>query len=307
MLDDLALFVAIVEAGSLNAAAEKEGLPTATVTRRLQRLEASLGYRLLHRSARRTQPTAEGAQYYEQCRPLVQALRQATLRLDATLGAIAGTIRVLAPVNFASEILAPAWATFLEQHPLVQLEMELSNEVQDLVGAGADIAIRIGAQADSTFTQRKLADVRLVLAAAPAYLEQHGTPRNAAELAGHAAIATLPLREWRLRDPASGVETVLRPEPRVRVNEVRLAVQMAEAGLGIVLAPELQCHASLQSGALQRIMPGWTPQVRSVYAVWPQQRYLPARVRALLEHLAAFTARHPLLSGLDERTVDGGG
>ena len=88
MLDDLALFVAIVEAGSLNAAAEKEGLPTATVTRRLQRLEASLGYRLLHRSARRTQPTAEGAQYYEQCRPLVQALRQATLRLDATLGAI---------------------------------------------------------------------------------------------------------------------------------------------------------------------------------------------------------------------------
>lgn len=295
MLDDLALFIAIVEAGSLNAAAEKEGLPTATVTRRLQKLEAALGYRLLHRSARRTQPTAEGAQYYEQCRPLVQALRQATLRLDATLGAIEGTIRVLAPVNFASEILAPAWASFCEQYPLVQLELELSNEVQDLVGSGADLAIRIGAQADSTLTQRKLGEVRLVLAAAPAYLAQHGMPGNPAELAHHATIATLPLREWRLQDPASGAVTVLRPEPRVRVNEVRLAVMMAEAGLGIVLAPELQCHASLASGVLARVMPEWLSHDRSVYAVWSQQRYLPARVRALLEHLAAFTARHPLL------------
>jgi len=297
MLDDLALFIAIVEAGSLNAAAEKEGLPAATVTRRLQKLEAGLGYRLLHRSARRTMLTAEGTQYYEQCRPLVQALRQATLRLDATLGAIEGTIRVLAPVNFASEILAPAWASFLEQYPRVQLELELSNEVQDLVGSGADLAIRIGAMADSTLTQRKLGDVRLVLAASPSYLAQHGTPCSIAELERHSTIATLPLREWHLQDPHTGAQTVLHPDPRVRVNEVRLAVMMAEAGLGIVLAPELQCHASLQSGALVRLLPGWTSRERSVYAVWSQQRYLPARVRALLEHLAAFTAQHPLLTG----------
>ncbi len=295
MLDDLALFIAIVEAGSLNAAAEREGLPTATVTRRLQKLEAGLGYRLLHRSARRTQPTAEGLQYYEQCRPLVQALRQATLRLDATLGAIEGTIRVLAPVNFASEILAPAWASFLEQYPKVKLELELSNEVQDLVGSGADLAVRIGTQADSTLTQRKLGDVRMVLAAAPGYLARHGTPSSAAELEGHATIATLPLREWRLHDPHTGALTVLHPEPRIRVNEVRLAVMMAEAGLGIALAPELQCHASLQGGTLVRLLPGWLPHERGVYAVWSQQRYLPARVRALLEHLAAFTAQHPLL------------
>jgi LysR family transcriptional regulator AphB len=295
MLDDLALFVAIVEAGSLNAAAAKEGLPTATVTRRLQKLEASLGYRLLHRSARRTQVTAEGAQYYEQCRPLVQALRQATMRLDAALGAVEGTIRVLAPVNFASEILAPAWGSFLEKYPLVQLELELSNEVQDLVGRGADLAIRIGTLADSTLTQRKLGSTRLVLAAAPAYLARHGTPAGAQELEGHATIATLPLREWRLHDPHSGALYVVHPAPRIRVNEVRLAVMMAEQGLGIVYAPELQCHASLQAGRLVRLLPEWMSKRRHVYAVWPQQRYLPARVRALLEHLADYTARHPLL------------
>jgi LysR family transcriptional regulator AphB len=296
MLDDLALFVAIVEAGSLNAAAEKEGLPTATVTRRLQKLEAALGYRLLHRSARRTQPTAEGTQYYEQCRRLVHALRQATLRLDATLAAIEGTIRVLAPVNFAAEILAPAWASFLEQYPRVKLDLELSNQVQDLVGSGADLAIRIGALADSTLTQRKLGNVGLVLAAAPSYLARKGTPQNVAQLEGHETIATLPLREWQLQDPLTGAQIVLHPEPRIRVNEVRLAVMMAEAGLGIVLAPELQCHASLESGALVRLLPGWMSRERSVYAVWSQQRYLPARVRALLEHLVLFTARHPLLA-----------
>lgn len=295
MLDDLALFVAIVEAGSLNAAAEKEGLPTATVTRRLQKLEASLGYRLLYRSARRIQPTGEGMQYYEQCRPLVQALRQATMRLDATLGAIEGTIRVLAPVNFASD-LAPAWASFLEQYPRVKLELELSNELQDLVGSGADLAIRIGAMPDSTLTQRKLGNVRMVLAASPSYLARNGTPHTAAELEGHSTLVTLPLREWRLKHPATGAQIVLHPDARLRINELRLAVIMAEAGLGIVLAPELQCHASLESGVLVRLLPEWMPDTpRSVYAVWSQQRYLPARVRALLEHLAAYTAQHSLL------------
>src|SRR5688572_12935006 len=100
MLDDLSLFVTIVEEGSLSGAAEKLDLPGATVTRRLRRLEEQLGCRLLNRSARRMQTTAEGAQYYEQCRPLVHALRQTTQRLEDTFGSVTGSIRVLAPVNF---------------------------------------------------------------------------------------------------------------------------------------------------------------------------------------------------------------
>ena len=131
MLDDLALFVAIVEAGSLHAAAVKEDLPAATVTRRLQKLESQLGYRLLNRSARRLQPTAEGWQYYEQCRPLVHALRQATQQLDASLSAVSGSIRVLAPVNFASGLLTPAWVSFMRQYPDIRLELELSNLRRD--------------------------------------------------------------------------------------------------------------------------------------------------------------------------------
>jgi LysR family transcriptional regulator, transcriptional activator AphB len=297
MLDDLALFVAIVDAGSLNAAAAQQGLPAATVTRRLQKLEAGLGYRLLNRSARRTQPTAEGWQYYEQCRPLVQALRQATQRLDATLGAVSGNVRVLAPINLATSLLTPAWAGFMHRHPAVSLELELSNAVQDLVGSGADLAIRVGSQQDSLLTQRLLGRIELALVASPDYLAHAGTPLCAVDLAGHAHLVGEPMRQWHLRDPVTGVEEVIQPQPRMRVNELRLALDMAEAALGIVLCPMTLCRAGLRSGALTALLPQWMPPPRPVYALWSQQRYLPARVRALLEYLAEFCAAHELMGG----------
>ncbi|MEC5160803.1 MULTISPECIES: LysR family transcriptional regulator [unclassified Janthinobacterium] len=296
MLDDLALFVAIVEAGSLSAAAEKEAVPAATVTRRLQKLERKLGYQLLNRSARRMQPTAEGWQYYEQCRPLVHALRQATQRLDASLGALSGNIRLLAPVNFASGLLTPALISFMRLYPEINLEMELSNQIQDLVGSGADLAIRIGALHDSTLMRRRLGNAGLVLVASPAYLAQAGAPDDVAALHGHALLVAEPLRHWRLRNPASGAEEVIEPQARLRVNEMRLVVEMAEAGFGITLCPLLQCRDLIVAGTLVRLLPQWMPEPRNVYAVWAQQRYMPARVRAFLDHLVEFAANNPLLN-----------
>jgi len=295
MLDDLALFVTIVEEGSLTAAATRENLPPATVTRRLQKLEGELGYRLLNRSARRLQPTAEGWQYYERCRPLVRALRQATQQLDASLSDISGTIRVLAPVNFASGLLTPAWASFLHQYPDIRLELELSNRLQDLVASGADLAIRVGALDDSSLMQRRLGSAALVMVAAPSYLAHAGVPQDPTDLDRHALIVAEPLRTWRLHRPDNGVEVVLQPQARIRVNEMRLAVEMAHAGLGILLCPLLQSRLEVADGSLVRVLPEWMPPPRHVYAVWTQRRYLPARVRVLLEHLADFAAASPLL------------
>ena len=296
MLDDLALFISIVEAGSLNAAAQKEGLPGATVTRRLQNLEQELGYRLITRSARRMQPTAEGWQYYEQCRPLVHALRQATQQLEATLGSVTGHIRVLAPINLASGPLTPAWASFMQKYPDITLELEVSNTIQDLVGSGADLAIRVGPQQDSSLTQRLIGMTELVLVASPGYLRQAGIPQNAEDLNRHALIVAEPMRQWRLRDPQNKNEVVISALPRFRVNEMRLAIAMAEAGFGILLCPKSQCCEAFQAGTLERVLGDWLGDVRHIYAVWPQQRYLPARVRALLEHLVQFAATSPLLS-----------
>ncbi|MBB5368306.1 MULTISPECIES: LysR family transcriptional regulator [unclassified Janthinobacterium] len=303
MLDDLALFVTIVEAGSLNAAAAKENLPPATVTRRLQKLESQLGYRLLNRSARRLQPTAEGWQYYEQCRPLVHALRQATQQLDASLSAVSGSIRVLAPVDFASGLLTPAWVSFMQQYPDIQLELEVSNRLQDLVVSGADMAIRVGSLDDSSLMQRRLGSASLVMVAAPSYLARAGVPHNLLDLERHELIVAEPLRSWRLRRPGDGAEMVLQPQARLRVNEMRLAVDMAEAGIGILLCPLLQCRHAVADGRLVRVLPEWMPLPRHVYAVWPQRRYLPARVRVLLEHLAAFAAGNPLLRDEDPASL----
>lgn len=294
MLDDLSLFVAIVEAGSLAAAADNVSLPAATVTRRLQSLERSLGYKLLNRSARRMQLTAEGAQYYEQCRPLIHALRQATQRLDATLGAISGNIRVLAPVHVGNGYLTSAWSGFLQRYPGVTLEIELSNTMVDLIGSGADIGVRVGELGDSTLTQKRVGSTDVLLVAAPAYLERAGIPDSPADLAAHALIVGQPLSRWKLRNPHDGTETTVPGTARFQANDMDLALSMALAGLGVMLCPAILCRPALAAGALAVVLPAWKTERRHIYAVWSQQRYMPARVKALLEHLTEFFDAHPL-------------
>lgn len=293
MLDDLALFVAIVEGGSLNAAARRENLPAATVTRRLQKLEKRLGCRLLERSARRMVPTPEGMQYYEQCRPLIRGLGQITRSLDDAMHAMAGPLRVLAPEGLAIGALAPAWSSFLETHPGITLQLELSNAMQDLIGTGADLAIRVGRQRDSALTQRRLGTLEIGLVASPGYLSAHPLA-DGAPLDHHRVLVAEPLDPTRLPSPE---QPLLREATavRMRVNNMTLAIQLAESGLGLLLCPLHQCAAALEQGRLVRVASSTPLPFREVYAVWSQHHYLPARVRALVEHLAELFARHPML------------
>lgn len=299
MLDDLALFVTIVESGSLNAAASRADMPPSTLTRRLQRLEQQLGCRLLHRSARRMVPSSEGWQYYERCRPLLASLQQATETLDASINRVAGNVRVLAPVTLATGVLQPAWAGFMAAYPDINLELKLDNRREDLIGNSADLAIRVGPQPDSLFNLRLLGRAPTVLVAAPAYLQQHGWPQHPHDLARHALLLAEPLMEWRLQHRSSGEWLTLPPPPnaRLRVNEIQLAVDMACAGLGILYCPLSQAYRALDDGRLLRALPDWRGDARDIYAVWSQQRHLPARVRTLLDYLIEFTAGHPLFAG----------
>jgi len=298
MFDDLSLFVRIVESGSLRAAAKQTGMPAATLTRRLQKLEEQLGCRLLHRSARNMQPTGEGWQYYERCRPLLQSLQQATEALDASNHKIAGSIRLLAPITLASGALRAAWSNFMSLHADICLELKLSNQTEDLIGSGADIAIRVGQQPDSLLNQRLLGNIPIVTVASPSYLAATPPINHPAELEQHAIVLAEPIalrfrhnktgEQFRLPTPAN---------PRFRVNEIQLAVDMAIAGLGILHCPLTQAHAPIAAGNLHRILPEWAGEFRPIYAVWPQQRHLPARVRALLDYLIVFCAESPLMNG----------
>ena len=299
MLDDLALFVAIVEAGSLRAAAQSVGLPAAKVTRRLQALEQALNCRLLHRSARRLLPTPEGLQYYEQCRPLLHALQQTTQSLDANLNQLRGTVRVLAPINLANGPLRDMWGPFLQAHPEIQLELQLSNKTEDLLGSAADLAIRAGPLSDSSFGHRRLGAVRNVLVAAPDYLARQPAPQSPDEVSQHACIINEPVTEWRFSHRHSGAEAKFVPQGRLRVNETQLAVHLACSGIGLLYCPATLVAAELQAGRLLELMPEWAGELRIISAVWPHSRSMPARVRALLDHLIAFTAAHPLLNPQD--------
>ncbi|WP_347254598.1 LysR family transcriptional regulator [Leminorella grimontii] len=297
MLDELALFVSIVETGSLRAAAKKASIPAPTLTRRLQKLEQHLGCRLLHRSARRMTPTREGWQYYEQCRPLVHSLQQATAKLDVTLHQVSGLLRVLAPVDLANDNLAPAWMTFLAQYPEVRLELELDNYTQDLIGHCADVAIRVGAQPDSLLNMRRLGQAKeVLLVASPDYLAKREPLKSVDDLELHDLVVSSPLSTWTMQHSQSGEIVRWQPQGKFCVNGVYLALQAAQAGLGILFCPISLCHGQLRSGKLVRVLPEWQGAPRDIYAVWSQQRYVPARVRALIEHLADFCRQNPQLA-----------
>lgn len=294
MLDDLALFVSIVDHGSLQAAARHANLPPATLTRRLQKLEAALGCQLLLRSARSLKPTPEGLLYYEQCRPLLTALAQTTATLDDDLNQVKGTLRVLAPLNLSRRVLAPAYASFMAAWPEIRLELSLSNRNEDVWRHGADLAIRVGEQEDLKLRQRRLGTIGIVLVASPAYVAAQGMPTHPRELESHRLLVSSPISTWRFTSP-DGEETIeMQPQGQCDLNDVELAVTMAEAGLGVLYCPRTLSHEALEAGRLVRVLPNWRTPQRPLYAVWPQQQ-LPRKVRTLLEHLAEFAAATPLL------------
>ena len=300
MLDDLALFVAIVECGSLSAAARRADMPPATLTRRLQQLEQRLGCQLLHRSARRLQPTPEGLAYFERCGPLLQALQQATENLETSQSKVEGRVRVLAPINLAKGMLLPVWGAFLSRYPNVQLEMRLSNLREDVMEHGADLAIRVGALQDSSMVSRRMGSTAIGLLAAPAYLAQSAPIACPQDLLGHRWVVADPLRSLELNHTETG-ETYRQPlyGPGLRgmVNDVMMAAELACSGQGLLYGPLWVCAAQLQSGALVPVLPQWRAKAHDIALVWPQQHQLPARVRALIDMLVDFSSSNPSLQG----------
>ena len=298
MLDDLALFVAIVDSGSLSAAAHRLDLPPATLTRRLQQLEQRLGYKLLHRSARRLQPTPEGEAYYERCGPLLQALQQATEKLETSQTRVQGRVRVLAPLNLAKGVLMPVWRDFVSRYPDVQLDLRLSNLREDVMEQGADLAIRVGSLPDSSMQSRRLGGAAMGLMAAPRYLAQAPAITCPQDLPPHRWLVADPLRNLHLRHVDTGEAyslPLLGDGLRAMANDVVVAADLACAGLGLLYAPLWACTPALQSGALVQVLPQWQAREHDISLVWPQQHQPPARVRALIDLLVEFSAGSPAL------------
>jgi DNA-binding transcriptional LysR family regulator len=287
-LDELAVFLAVLEAGSLAGAARRLRRSPPAVTRIVASLEERAATRLIERTTRALAPTEAGRRVAEQARRLLGDYDEAMRSLggDQTPR---GLVRVTAPVMFGQRHVTPLATGFLAAHPAVRVELLLSDRNLDLVEEGLDVAIRIGALPDSGLVARGVGEVRRMLVASPGYLAARGTPTAPADLARHDVVFTAsrpaPL-EWRFRRGA-GKEHSVRLSPRLVVSHVEAALAAAVEGHGVAAALSYQVDAEIRSGRLVRLLPGHEPPPIPVHLVVPSARYMPARVRLFLDHAAA--------------------
>jgi DNA-binding transcriptional LysR family regulator len=295
-LSDLGLFLRVLDLGSISAAARSLDLSVAVASQRLKRLERALGVRLLHRTTRRLHPTPEGIALAGQGRVLVEDLEALTSGLRQSATEVSGTLRVTASASFGRLYISPLLPEFLLAHPRLRVSIDLSDQTIDLVSAGYDLAIRIGALDDSTLVARKLAGNHRVLCAAPDYLRRHGTPQLPADLARHECILLSGTQgrqdTWRLRD-RQGRDTVVHVQGRLESNFGEVIRDAAVAGLGIALHSTWHVCEDLHAGRLQVVLPDHAVADSGIYAVMPQRRLVPPRVRAFSEFLAGQFSRNP--------------
>jgi DNA-binding transcriptional LysR family regulator len=287
-LTDIALFLRVLDLGSISAAARSLDISAAVASKRLQRLERDLGVRLLHRTTRQLRPTPEGAALASQGRMLVEDLEALTGGLRQDGAEISGTLRLTTSASFGRQHISPLLGEFVARHPKVRLSVHMNDEMVDLVSAGFDLAVRIGNLPDSTLVARRLASNRRVLCASPAYLQRRGAPRTMAELADHDCLILVGAqgREdvWRLAD-ASGIESATRVRGPLESNLGEALRDAALAGLGIALHSTWHIAEDLRTGRLVRVLPDHSLS-NAIHAVMPQRRLVPPRVKVFVEFLA---------------------
>ena len=283
LLDVLA-FVRVVETGAFSRAAERMGMSKSIVSRRVARLEEELGARLLTRSAAGAQPTGAGQAYYERAANILVELEAAQEVVAEAVTQVAGPIRLSAPLSFGIEYLAPALAEFAAANPRVELDISFEDRRVDLVAGGFDLAVRMGTLADSSLIARRIAPSRAVVLASPSYLERRGRPAHPRELSGH-DILLYANEQWRFR--IGGRWETIRVQPRLRADNGEMLRAAAVAGLGLCILPTFIASPAIQSGALEVVLRDYPLPEGGLHVVMPPGRAATARVRALVEFLAA--------------------
>ncbi|MEJ7926624.1 LysR family transcriptional regulator [Sphingobium sp. AN641] len=290
MLDpDYALFAAIAEEGGLSAAARRLAISPAMVSKRLVRLEARLGARLVHRTTRRLALTPAGECLFEDLRAILSALDDAERRVTGAAVEASGLLTVTAPTSFGRMHVAPHLGRFLDAYPLVTMRLDLSDEFADLIESRADVAVRIAADPGAGLTAHRLATNRRILCASPAYLARAGMPASIADLEHHRLLAAQGQLPWRLTGPRGGVN--VDGTSHVRTNSSEVARELALAGVGIALRSLWDVSDALADGRLLQILPAHEGLADvALFAVHLPQPRPPLAVTAFiafLQHLYA--------------------
>lgn len=283
---DYDLFLAIVEAGSISAAARAQGASTAALSKRLARLEERLSARLVHRTTRRLALTPAGQDLHDALLPLRSTLKAAEERVSGRHTHVRGPLRINAPTSFGRMHVVPHVPAFLAAHPDVRLHLDLSDEFADLLDGSCDLAIRIGAKIGTGLVGHRLGTSHRVLCAAPAYLAQFGTPETLTDLRHHRLLATTSQLPWQLDGPEGTVTH--QGQSHVRTNSSEVVRELALGGCGIALRSLWDVHEALATGDLVRVLPQYQgSQDVGIYAVHAPTPALPARIEAFIAHLGA--------------------
>ena len=275
-------FVAVAERHSFTAAARQLDCSVAQVSRNVAALEQRLGLKLLFRSTRSVTLTKEGELYLQHCRHLVSGLQEANQLLADFNQTPRGRLRITAPVYYGEHRIAPLLHQFLRQYPELELQLQLSNERLDLIQDSYDLAIRLGQLEDSSLMARRLTSRQLHLVAAPCYLAVAGTPQSLTELQHHSCLPGT-LDHWRFQEAGKAVS--FRPRGRVQCNSGLALLDAAISGLGLVQLPDYYLGAALENKQLMEVLPAFRPKSEGIWALYPKNRHLTARVQLLIDYL----------------------
>src|ERR1700735_2201656 len=284
-LDELAIFLAIFEGGSLVSASRRLRRSPPAVTRALGALEDRIGLRLFERTTRRLAPTQAGRLLAERARTLLVDYDEALG--NASQAPVRGVLRITAPVQFGRRHVAPIVSVFLNEYPDVRIELTLNDRNLDLIEEGIDLAVRIGGLPDSTLIARQVGSVRRVVVASPRYIAARGMPRVPADLAKHETIfgvARSSAREWRFGRKKRGA--VVRLSPRLLVDDVEAQVQAAKAGRGVARMLSYQVAEELAAGTLVCLLREFEPEPLPVQLVTLSRIHMTPKVRAFIDTAA---------------------
>lgn len=291
----LKVFTRVVEAGSFTKAANSLDMPKATVTKLVQGLEAHLRVKLLQRTTRRVTVTPDGATYYKRASRVLADLDDIDSSMANAQTNPRGKLRIDIAGTPARLILIPALPDFCARYPEIDVSLGVSDRPADLISDSADCVIRGGELNDSSLVARRIATMRGMTCATPAYLAQHGTPQHPHDLEkGHVVVnylAPLTGRAMPFRFARGGNKIELELRSRVAVNESNAHVAAGVAGLGLIQTPAFMAYPHVARGELVEVLREWRPPPHPIYVVYPANRHLSHRLKVFIDWVAALFAK----------------
>lgn len=292
-LDSMRIFVRVAEMGSFAAVALQLNVARSVVTRQVAALEAHLGTKLLARSTRRLSLTSAGTNYLEKCREILALVEAAEADLTDDRQAPRGHIRLSLPLSFGIRRLMPMFDEFISVNPQISLELDFNDRRVNLIEGGFDLAIRIADRLEPGNVARKIGSSRSVVAASPDYLARHGRPQHPRDLAGHECFGYLLASRSSWSFVIDGEKQWFPISGRLQANNGDALLEAAMQGLGITRAPTFIAEQAVRAGRLELLLTDFPTPELGIYAVFPGNRYVPHRIRALVDFLADSIGSRP--------------